>query len=238
MSNPINPFVVAAAAPADRADFYRKTYMLVATSCAVFGLVLAGILASPFAQTLTDALFASRFSWLLVLGGLWAISIFANKLAFNGVSAGTQLAGLGIYIVAEAVLFAAMLGGLFQIYGSEATLAEIVAPAAVSTLLLAAGLTTTVFVTKKDFSFLRAIVSVGFFVALGAILISLIFGMSLGSWFIVAMTAFIAVVVLYQTWQVRTQFRTDQAVGAALVIFAGVATLFWYLIMLFASRRD
>ena len=39
-----NPFVVAAASPATRAEFYKKTYLLVAASCAVFGLVLAGTL--------------------------------------------------------------------------------------------------------------------------------------------------------------------------------------------------
>ena len=47
MNDYTNPFVVAAAAPAARADFYRKTYMLVAASCAVFGLVLAGTLSMP-----------------------------------------------------------------------------------------------------------------------------------------------------------------------------------------------
>ncbi len=212
--------------------------MLVAPSCAGFGLALAGLLASPLAQTLSEALFATRLGWLLVLAGLWLISMFANRLAFGGISAGTQLAGLGLYVVAEAVLFAALLGGLSQIYGNETMLSEIVAPAAVSTLLLAAGLTVTVFATKKDFSFLRAFVSVGFFVALGAIVVALLFGLTLGTWFIIAMTVFIAGVILYQTWQVRTQFRTDQHVGAALVIFSGIATMFWYLIMLFVSRRD
>lgn len=234
-----NPFVVAAAAPAARADFYRKTYMLVAVSCAVFGLLLAGTLATPaIVNPLTNLFFGSgAIGWLLVLAGFWAISSLANRLAFGGVSAGTQLAGLGVYVVAETLLFAPMLNILTLRFGSEAMLNEIVAPAAISTLLLAGGLTATVFMTKKDFSFLRAFISIGFFVVLGAIVLQLFFG-GLGSWFIIAMTAFIAVVILYQTWMVRTQFRTDQHVGAALLIFSGIATLFWYIIMIFASRRD
>lgn len=239
MSEYTNPFVVAAASPATRADFYRKTYLLVAASCAIFGLLLAGILSVPaIVNPLTHLFFGNGgIGWLLVLGGFWLISMFANRLAFGGVSAGAQLAGLGIYIVAETLLFAPMLNILMLQFGS-ATLSEIVAPAAVSTLLLAGGLTATVFMTKTDFSFLRAFVSVGFFVALGVIVMTLLFGTGLGIWMIAALTAFIAVVILYQTWMVKTQFRPDQHVGAALIIFSGVATLFWYLIMLFASRRE
>lgn len=239
MSQYMNPFVVAAAAPATRADFYRKTYMLVAFACAAFGLVLAGTLSFPaIVDPLTRLFFGSgAIGWLLVLGAFWLISMFANRLAFGGASTQTQLAGLGIYVVAEALLFAPMLNILMMQFGNAA-LSEIVAPAAVSTLLLSGGLTATVFMTKKDFSFLRAFVSIGFFVALGAIILVTIFGSGVGTWFIVAMTAFIAVVILYQTWMVRTQFRPDQYVGASLIIFAGIATLFWYLIMLFASRRE
>lgn len=239
MSEYTNPFVVAAASPATRADFYRKTYLLVAASCAAFGLLLAGVLSVPeIVNPLTRLFFGSGgLGWLLVLGGFWLISMFANRLAFGGVSAGTQLAGLGIYVVAEVLLFAPMLNVLMLQFGS-ATLSEIVAPAAVSTLLLAGGLTATVFMTKTDFSFLRAFVSVGFFVALGVIVLTTLFGAGVGTWLIIALTAFIAVVILYQTWMVKTQFRPDQHVGAALIIFSGIATLFWYVIMLFASRRE
>ncbi len=239
MNDYTNPFVVAAAAPAARADFYRKTYMLVAASCAVFGLVLAGTLSMPaVVNPLTQLFFGGgALGWLLVLAAFWGISMLANRLAFGGASEGTQLAGLGIYIVAEALLFAPMLNVLMMRFG-DATLSEIVAPAAVSTLLLAGGLTATVFMTKTDFSFLRAFVSIGFFVALGAVVLLALFGGGIGTWFIIAMTVFISVVILYQTWMVKTQFRPDQHVGAALIIFAGVATLFWYLIMIFASRRE
>lgn len=239
MNDYTNPFVVAAAAPAARADFYRKTYMLVAASCAVFGLVLAGTLSMPaVVNPLTQLFFGGgALGWLLVLAAFWGISMLANRLAFGGASEGTQLAGLGIYIVAEALLFAPMLNVLMMRFG-DATLSEIVAPAAVSTLLLAGGLTATVFMTKTDFSFLRAFVSIGFFVALGAVVLLALFGGGIGTWFIIALTVFISVVILYQTWMVKTQFRPDQHVGAALIIFAGVATLFWYLIMIFASRRE
>ncbi|MBQ8723333.1 MAG: US12 family protein, partial [Opitutales bacterium] len=156
MNDYTNPFVVAAAAPATRADFYRKTYMLVAVACAVFGLLLAGTLATPaIVNPLTRLFFGSGgFGWLLVLGGFWLISMFANRLAFGGVSTGTQLTGLGVYIVAEVLLFAPMLNLLMIQFGQDAMISEIVAPAALSTILLECGLTATVFMTKTDFSFL------------------------------------------------------------------------------------
>ena len=234
-----NPFVVADASPALRANFYRKTYALVAASCAAFGLILAGLLSSPLAETLTSVIFGNgMIGWFLVLGALWGVSIFANKLAFGGVSAGTQLAGLGLYIVAEAVIFTPLLNVCLKMFGPEIALSQIVAPAAVATLLLAGGLTLTVFMTRTDFSFLRAFVSLGFFVALGAIVVFAIAGINPGTWFIVAMIGFMAAVILYETWMVKTQFSPDQSVGAALVIFSGIATMFWYLIQLFISRRD
>ncbi len=234
-----NPFTVAAASPADRASFYRRTYGLVAASCAAFGLILSGLLASPLADVLTALLFGNGMvGWLLVLGALWAISMFANRLAFGGASQSTQLAGLGLYVVAEAVIFTPLLNVCLAIFGPEIALSEIVAPAALSTLLLAGGLTATVFMTRTDFSFLHAVVSVGFFVALAAILVFALAGVNPGTWFVVAMVGFMAAVILYYTWAVKTQFRTDQHVGAALVIFAGIATLFWYLLQLFMSRRE
>lgn len=234
-----NPFAVAEAAPSVRADFYRKTYLLVATSCAAFGLVLAGILSlDNIVNPLTKLFFGSgAIGWLIVLGGFWLISTLASRLAFGGASAGTQLAGLGIYVVAEALLFAPMLNILLMNFG-DATLSEIIAPAAVSTLLLAGGLTATVFMTKTDFSFLRAFITIGTFVALGIIVCAALFGMGIGSWFVFAMVALMAAVILYQTWAVKTQFRPDQHVGAALIIFSGIATMFWYLIMIFAQRRE
>ena len=88
-----NPFTVASASPADRASFYRRTYGLVAASCAAFGLILAGLLSSPLADPLTALLFGNgMFGWIIVLAALWAVSMFANRLAFGGVSQTTQLA--------------------------------------------------------------------------------------------------------------------------------------------------
>ena len=226
MNDYTNPFVVAAAAPAARADFYRKTYMLVAASCAVFGLVLAGTLSMPaVVNPLTQLFFGGgALGWLLVLAAFWGISMLANRLAFGGASEGTQLAGLGIYIVAEALLFAPMLNVLMMQFG-EATLSEIVAPAAVSTLLLAGGLTATVFMTKTDFSFLRAFVSIGFVVALGGTVagVSYLVGVDLNGYLVLGTVAGAALALLVAVRCIlRARGRTARKICDAGIVVDGI----------------
>ncbi len=239
MNSYTNPFTVAAASPELRVSFYKKTYGLVAAACAAFGLVLAALLSSPAADFLTRLLFGNgMFGWLLVLAAFWGISIFSQKLAFGGASTSAQLGGLAIYVVAEAVIFTPLLNICLIQFGSEIALTEIVVPAAASTLLLAGGLTATVFMTKTDFSFLRAFVTIGIFVALGAIVVFALAGINVGTWFVVALIALMAAAILYYTWLVKERLSPDQSVAAALLIFSGIATMFWYFIQLFMSRRN
>lgn len=61
------------------------------------------------------------------------------------------------------------------------------------TLLLEGGITATVFIARKDFSFMRGILSVGGFVALGFIICSMISGFSLGLIFASVMVSLVQV---------------------------------------------
>jgi FtsH-binding integral membrane protein len=109
------------------------------------------------------------------------------------------------------------------------------------TLLLVGGITATVFITKKDFSFMGSMLSMGGFVALGFIACSMIFGFSLGLIFSAVMIFFAGGSVLYSTSNVLHQYRTDQHVAASLSLFASVALLFFYILqfmMSFAGGGD
>ena len=64
-----------------------------------------------------------------------------------------------------------------------------------------------------------------------------LFGFTLGNVFAFLMVAFAGTAILYQTSNVLHRFRTDQHVAAALVLFASVALLFWYILRIFFSRR-
>jgi FtsH-binding integral membrane protein len=57
-------------------------------------------------------------------------------------------------------------------------------------LALVAGLTFTAFTSKKDFSFLGGMLKIGGFIAIGAIVASVIFGFQLGIWFSAIMILF------------------------------------------------
>ena len=91
--------------------------------------------------------------------------------------------------------------------------------------------------TRTDFSFLGPILVIAGFVALGVILISILFDFTLGLLFSAIMVVFAAGAILYDTSKVMKHYRTDQHVAAALSLFASVALLFWYILRIFMRRR-
>ncbi|TMQ12929.1 MAG: hypothetical protein E6J90_29815 [Deltaproteobacteria bacterium] len=104
--------------------------------------------------------------------------------------------------------------------------------AVVITLTIFVGLTLTVFLTRKDFSFLRGILTIGSFAVLGVILASMLFGFSLGALFCGAVILLMAGYILYETSLVMSHFPPTAHVAAALMLFSTIATLFWYVLQL------
>jgi hypothetical protein len=72
--------------------------------------------------------------------------------------------------------------------------------------------------------------------AMALIVLGILFGFSLGIWFVWAMIVAACGYILYYTSNVLHHYRTDQHVAAALALFASVALLFWYVIQIFMSR--
>ena len=101
-----------------------------------------------------------------------------------------------------------------------------------SPAVLFAAMTAYVFISKKDFSFMRGILSVLTMGACGLVIGSLIFDFSLGIVFSVAMITLASGYILFYTSNVLKHYRTDQHVAAALALFSAVALLFWYLVRL------
>ena len=108
-TNPYTVGMVSESPEAARAEFIRKTYWHLAGAIALF-VVLEGLFLSLGLGTAALALLgASRYSWLIVLGGFMAVSWLAERWATNGSSKGMQYAGLGLYTLAEAVIFLPMI---------------------------------------------------------------------------------------------------------------------------------
>ncbi len=219
------------AVPGARGAFIRRTYAHLAGAIGLFILIEAALLNSPIGAKLAGTLLSSSYGWLLVLGGFMVVGWIADKWARSVESPAMQYLGLLLYVVAEAIIFVPLLY-LATEYGGANTIKI----AGLLTLTLFAGLTGTVFITGKDFSFMRGALMLGGFVALGLIVASILFGFSLGLLFSVGMVVLAGGYILYYTSNVLHHYRTDQHVAAALALFAAVALLFWYLVRIFMSR--
>lgn len=229
-----NPYVVADAAPSERAAFIRSTYLHLGFAILAFIGIEWVLLQQEWVPAFVSKM-TGGMGWLVVLGAFMGVSWLANSMAMSATSKGAQYAGLILYVVAEAVIFLPLLF-IAAFYAKDPL---VIAKAGVTTAFIFGGLTFAAFATGKDFSFLRGFLMVGGFVALGIIVVSIIFGFSLGTIFAGAMAIFASVSILYSTSNVIHHYRTDQAVAASLSLFAGVALLFWYILRIFlAFGRD
>ena len=218
------------ASPEARAAFIRRTYQHLAMAILAFIGLEFVIFKTGLAEAMTRTMLGGKFSWLVVLGAFMLVSWVAEKWAHSSVSRGAQYLGLGLYVVAEAIIFVPLLY-IAVTFSSPDTIPI----AAVITGLLFLGLTVTAFTTRKDFSFLGGILKVGGCVALGVIVCSIMFGFSLGIVFAGVMVAFASGAILYSTSRIIHDYNTDQHVAASLSLFASVALLFWYVLRILIS---
>ncbi len=217
----------------ERAEFIRLTYLHLGGAILAFAVLCYAIVTSPIGPAMLRWVGQSQFNWLLVLGGFMAVGWIANKWAMSGGSQAKQYMGLGLYVVAEAFIFTPLL--YIAAYFVEDPM--VIPSAGILTLAVFGGLTATVFITKKDFSFLGKALMVAGFAAFGLIIVSMIFGFSLGALFSAAMVALAAGYILYYTSNVLHHYPVGAHVAAALALFSAVALLFYYVLMLF-MRRD
>ena len=205
---------LSSATVSERAEFIRKTYLHVALAVVVFMLLEVIFFATGIAEAVAGLLLTGGWTWLIVLGGFMFVSFKAEKWARSSTSQQTQYVGLFVYTLAEAIIFIPLL------YIAANFAPGAIEQAAYMTLFLFAGLSIVVLTTKKDFSFMRNILAVGGMVALGLIVLGIIFGFELGIYFSFAMVALAAGSILYQTSNLVHHYNTQQHVAAALGLFA------------------
>ncbi|MEC3906604.1 Bax inhibitor-1 family protein [Tamlana sp. 2201CG12-4] len=226
-----NKVVVSQLSEADKVAFYKKTYSHVAGGVLVFilfeYLLLQSEVIVDFALSMTQG-----WRWLLMLGGFMFITNYAEGMALKTPDKNKQYLAYGLYILAEAFIFVP----LIYIAIAYTSSFDLLNQAAIVTLSLFTGLSAIVLVTKKDFSFLRSALTVGFFIALGLILAGVLFGFNLGLWFSVGMCALAAGSILYQTSNMVHKYSNEDYIPAALGLFASLMLLFWYVISIFLSR--
>jgi FtsH-binding integral membrane protein len=227
----VNDLFVADAAVEARAVFIRRTYLHLSAAILTFIGLETLFLSTP--AIYEPLLRVIGGNWWMVLIAFMVVSWIAQSWAHNSPSKGMQYMGLGLFTLAEAVIFVPLLW-VAQTMGPP----NVIPAAAILTMMIFCGLTAVVMLTKADFSYLRGFLWVGTFGALGVIIAGALFGFTLGIFFSGAMIVLFSGWILYDTSKVLHHYRLDQYVGAALELFASVAMLFWYVLRLLMALRD
>ena len=221
--------LVANASETERANFIRKTYLHLGGAILAFAVVEALLIKSGVAESFVHLLQGSKWMWLVVMGLFMGVSYIADKWAHSAISKEMQYAGLGLFVVAEAIVFMPLL------YIAQMKAPTVIPQAGLLTLLLVGGITFTAFTTRKNFSFLGPALSIGSWIALGVIALSILFGFNLGLFFSAIMVVFAAASVLYTTSNIIHEYHTEQHVAASLALFSSVGLMFWYLVQILMS---
>jgi FtsH-binding integral membrane protein len=169
---------------------------------------------------------------MLILGAFMLTGWLATRTAQTSTSIGMQYFAYAMYVVAEALIFVPLL------YMADAKAPGTIDSAVLITALGAGGLMFVAHQTRRDFSFLRAILMWGGVLALVAIIGGAVFGFQLGTWFSVLMIGFAGAAVLYDTSNIINHYPEDRYVSAAMQLFASIALMFWYVLRLLMGNRN
>ena len=212
----------------------ERSLFLVRTYAHLLGAIIAFVLLELFyfSTGLAESIAAPLLStnWLLVLGGFIVVSFVARGFASSPRSRSAQYGGLGLYVVAESIIFVPLL------YVADSFAPGAIRSAATLTVLAFIGLTAIVFRSGKDFAFLGGLLRWAGVLALIAIIGAVLFGAGLGVWFSVAMIGLAGAAILYDTSNIIRTYPSDRYVAGALDLFASIALMFWYVLSIFIGR--
>ena len=212
-----------------RGTFIVRTYNHLLGAICCFTLIEIALFKTGIAEPMAQAMLS--VSWLLVLGGFIVVSWIARSIAYRATSLPMQYLALAMYVVGQSIIFVPLL------YIANQFAPGAISCAAIVTFIGFSALTAIVFLTRKDFSFLRGILMWGGVIALTLIVSGCIFGFDLGTYFSVGMIALAGGAILYDTSNILYRYPADRYVAASLELFADVALMLWYVLRIFISRR-
>jgi uncharacterized protein len=211
--------------------FLIRTYSHLMLCVAIFAACLYFMVTSKVVLSAIIGIYSIPFAPFIILAGIIGLS-FATTFLVNSASKPLQYAGLVLYPIMEAFLFVPMILS-FLGKGAIASLVN----ASWLTVVVFGILSAVVFVTKPDLGFLSKFLMFASIGSIVCIVLALIFGFTLGTWFTVAMIALAAGYILYETSEIMNTNDTENYVGAGLALFASVAMLFFYILRFFNSRN-
>lgn len=217
--------VTAADAPlAERLTFVRKVYALffVGILCAIGG-VLAGLMFPPVMVAIAQHPFITL---LLMLGGVMGAQAVRHVPGLN-LAAFVGFTGLTGIVISPAIYF-------YALYNPNS-----IWQAGIMTVGLFGGLTAYVFISKKDFSFLRGMVTTGLIILVLGSVVNIFLGSSaVGFGIAVAALLLFAGYVLYDTSNIIRRYPTNEYIAGALSLYLDFWNIFLALLrILNAGRR-
>lgn len=213
----------AEATLAERLGFIRKVYALFfAATLFAIGGVLLGFAYEPF------RMFALEHPWIMlfaVLGGVFGASALRHKPGIN-------LVVLFGFTTLTGVMISPLLW-----YVSLTNPASIL-QAGVLTIGIFGGLTAYVFISNRDFSFLRGMLVTGLIVVILAGLLNMLIVGSTALGFATAAASLLLFsgFVLYDTSNIIRRYPTNEYVAGALDLYLDAFNIFLALIRLLNSR--
>ena len=197
---------VATASVEERSQFIWKVYAHVVGGILALVAIEAYILTSGMVNGLISLMYGSP---ILTFFAFVGSTMAAQSVARSAQSTTVQYAAFAAYV------------GIFAVF---------IAPAIYYAEMKQPGVVATAMITRKDFSFLRGIVTWGFMLALVAIAASMFLGFQWGQWFSVAMIGLLGAAILYQTGEIMRTYPTNRYVSAALELFGSIALLFLWIL--------
>ena len=233
-ATPLGYQPVATLDDAARGTFITRVYQHLLVALGAFILFEALLFNLGVAEAMWDFFATNGAAWLLLLGGFMIVNWLATTAAHDVLEPSRQYAGLFATAAAQALIFAPFLYYFFEVQpNGDST----VVAAALITAAGFAGLTAVAFVTRRDLSFIRPLLLWGGVSALVLILAAVVFGLTLGIWFSVAMIALAGGSILYTTQTIIRRYPAEAYVGASVQLFASVMLLFWYVLRLLGQLR-
>src|SRR5215213_4386820 len=212
----------ARASVEERMGFIRKVYALFfAATLFAIGGVLLGLSFEPL------LLFAYEHPWVMffaMIGGVMGAQAVRHV-------PGVNLAALFGFTTLTGVIISPLIAVILRINPGS------ILAAGVLTVGIFGGLTAYVFVSKKDFSFMRGMLTTGLIVVILAGVVNIFLGASALGFAVAAATLLLfSGFVLYDTSNIIRRYPTNEYVAGALSLYLDAFNIFLALLRILNSR--